>query len=577
MFMKSCPFCGAQLPEEAIFCLNCVSVLNERKDNSPNNKSKTKKLNFIVSKTKIASVLAVVLAIVIVFSSCLFAIKSVKARGPAIKDTPETTIVPVTKENGEIVTNDAGEQIYEITEVETETTTKKSLFDLIFNNKFDEQDAEAEPVTEKNDGNFTQDNSSNTAENESTSSEVKTTIIVNTTKPVETTTKSSSFWDKLWSIDTPTQPNKETTTKKETTTTTTTTTKPTTTTTTTKPTTTQPSSTIPNPSNITDFQYTEINGEIKITKYIGNSTNVTVPAYIDGKRVALLGENAFAGNSNIKSIVFKGTTTGQGMLYLPANKVVFNSLPNLTTITFPYETYYRMTNDSKKPGNDTFYNLIINCPKLSGIYFGKKDGSGFNSDFRRMYSVDGVVLAQQNSNTTGATSTIMYYPPAKTTSSYTVPSNVYGIETFAFADNPYTKSIHFGADVDYVSDNFLGCKSLSAFTVDSKNTSLFAENGVLYTGSPSINGVVYKTFFYPPGKTDTSFTFTDKYNLIVDGFSFCGNPYIKTATFYKQVYIYPSLQSDSGKPTALTKIRLDAAYSHKIQTNSNAKFIVEYY
>ena len=28
--MKACPFCGAKVPKEAIYCLNCSSVLNER-------------------------------------------------------------------------------------------------------------------------------------------------------------------------------------------------------------------------------------------------------------------------------------------------------------------------------------------------------------------------------------------------------------------------------------------------------------------------------------------------------------------------------------------------------------------
>ncbi|MBQ8767821.1 MAG: leucine-rich repeat protein, partial [Clostridia bacterium] len=320
--------------------------------------------------------------------------------------------------------------------------------------------------------------------------------------------------------------------------------------------------------------YTEVNGEIKITKYTGNSSTVTVPAYIDGKHVAFLGENAFAGNSNIKKIVFEGTTSGTARFYLPTSRIVFNNLPNLTSITFPYETYYRMTSDSKSPSNDTFYDLIINCPKLSSIDFTSKVNSDYSSSILNMYSVDGVVFSRQNTSTVD--SYLMYYPPAKTASAYTVPSRVRQVNKFAFQDNPHIKSIHFSASVQTVAANFIGCSKLTSFTVDSDNSRLFAENGVLYTGAISHNGVEYKTFYYPPGKTDSSFTFNDDYNLSIDGFSFCGNPYLKTAKFCRAVRIDSSLATGKGKPTALTTFELNDAYTNVVNTSKTA-YTYNYY
>lgn len=596
-FLKKCPFCGAELPEEAVFCLNCSSPLNEIQDIT----TKKKKPILVIPAKKIVQVASIVCAVAIILFSCFFAIKSIR-KIPVSQEAPSTSLVPVTEENGEIATNADGAQIFEVTEI-TETTTKKGFFESIFDKVTGDDEKEStEPVTEEDKNNSSTPNESQSTDNgsETQSSEVKTTIINNTT--TETTTKKSSFWDDLFDwddIETPSFPEYEGTTKKETTTkepsttvkpskpapvettssTTTTTTKPTTTTTTTttttKPTTTQPTTTAPAQPSASDFEYVEVNGEIKITKYTGNSSTVTVPAHIGGKHVAFLGENAFANNSNIKKIVFTGMTSGTYKLYLPKNRTVFNNLPNLTSITFPYETHNRMTDDSKSPGNDTFYTLIVNCPKLSSVDFTDKVNSDYSSSMLTMFSVDGVVLSRQSTSTVD--SNLVYYPPAKTNSSYTVPSRVISVEKFAFNNNPYIKTIHFTATTSYVTWNFLGCNNLSSFTVDSGNTKLFAKDGVLYTGSATVNGVAYKSFFYPPAKTDANFTFVDDYNLAMDGYSFCGNPYLKTVKFCQGALIYRDLQNGPGRPTALTSISLNSAYTNSVSTDKKAPFTITYY
>lgn len=593
--MKKCPFCGTALPEEAVYCLNCSSVLNERETVTTD-----KKKPIIIPGKKIANIVAIACAVVIIFSSCFLAIKSIRTHNPDVQDgtlPPQTSLVAVTEENGEIATNDDGAQIFEVTEI-TETTTKKGFFDILFNKEETEKNNNTDKAENSNANidetecttatNKTESNSGN--QQATSTTEVRTTII--DTRPTTETTTKKSFWDIIAGIDTPTLPEYETTTKKPTTTKpTTTTTKPATTTTkpatttttkpattTTKPattTTTKPTTTTPAQPSATDFEYVEINGEIKITKYTGNSATVTVPAYIDGKHVAFLGENAFAGNSNIKKIVFTGTTSGKDKFYLPKSRVVFNNLANLTSITFPYETNYRMTDDSKQVGNDTFYDMIINCPNLSGIYFTDKVNSDYSSSMLTMYSVDGVVFSRKNTSTVD--SYLIYYPPAKSNSSYTVPSRVWSLEKFGFSDNPYIQSIHFTASTNYIAANFLGCKNLTQFTVDENHQKLFAEDGVLYTGSATVNGIAYKSFFYPPGKKDISYTFTDKHNLAMDGYSFCGNPYIKTAKFCCGALIYRDLQNGPGRPTALTSIQLNNAYTNSVSTDKNAPFTITYY
>ncbi len=590
--MKKCPFCGSELPDEAIYCLNCSSVLNERESSA----SSDRKFIISVPNKKTARIVSTVCAVLIILFSCILAIKSIR-KVPASQEPVKTTIAPVTEENGEIATNDNGEQIYEIIEV-PETTSKKgfleSIVDKVTGGNDSDGDETEEPVTEENkiDSDVTD---KVTSDNEPSSSEVKTTIINNL--PPETTTKKQSFWEnidwdgiKLPDFDTPTMPTttKPTTTKPATTKPTTTkptTTAPTTTKpTTTKPTTTRPTTTVPTttkpttststPSSAADFQYTEVNGEIKITRYTGNSSNVTVPAYINGKHVAFLGENVFANSSNIKSIVFSGTTSGASRFYLPSGRTVFSNLPNLVSITFPYETYYRMTDDSKSPRNTTFYSMIVNCPKLSNISFSSKVNSDYSSSMLTMYSVDGVVFSRNNTSTVD--SNLVYYPPAKTISSYTIPSRVQQLEKFAFKNNPYIKSIHFTSSTIYMNWNFIGCSKLASFSVDSANSKLFAENGVLYGGAVKHNGVEYKTFYYPPAKTDSSFTFTDKYNLSLDGYSFCGNPYLKTARFCRGTRIDSAVATAEGKAPSLKVFELNSAYEHTVNTGKNAYTYVYY-
>lgn len=545
-FLKLCPFCKAELPEEAIYCLNCASVLNERQ-NFPVIKEKKERKKLIVAfpRKRVISSVAVVLSLAIVISSCLFAYKLSDSGTTEIKEK-KTTLIPVTEENGESVTDQNGEQIFEIIEITETTTEKQGLLDKIF----------GKDETEKS------DNAS------------------------ETTTKKQSFLEKLFGDEenttssTTTEP--EATTKVESSTEATTDESKTSSTSTTEYTTESTTNNTANEDttiNINDFEYTELNGKIKITKYTGNASTVTVPAYIDGKHVAYLGENAFANNSSIQKIVFTGTESGTNMFYLPISRTVFYNLPNLTSITLPYETHYRMVYDTEVTGNNTFYELIVDCPKLSGIYFTDKVNSDYSSTLKTMYSVDGVVCSQvSNDKMYGQPyrdSYLMYYPPAKTDTQYTIPSRVYQIEKNAFKNNSNIKSIHFGVNTRYIKSNFFGCNNLVSFTVDKDHAYLFVENDVLYTGGLTINNIVYRGVCYPPAKKDTTFEFTKSCNILLGCESFGGNPYLQTIKCPMSTYIDGSLD-DTDMPPALTTIMLKEDNTNSIQV-SKSSFNFVYY
>ncbi len=118
--MKNCQFCGAELPEEASFCLKCSSVINTREVFEANSKK-----SFLVYKKAIA----VSLLIMFVFSLYFLSSASIKAIPTVSADSeePQTTLIPVTLPNGEEVTDDSGNTVYEAVTVEQSTKKSSSI------------------------------------------------------------------------------------------------------------------------------------------------------------------------------------------------------------------------------------------------------------------------------------------------------------------------------------------------------------------------------------------------------------------------------------------------------------------
>ncbi len=235
-YLKVCPFCKAELPEEAIYCLNCATVLNERQS-FPAVKVKKDKSLIAVPRKKILGIVAIILSVAIVFSSCIFAIKSTRNNEPN-KDKPETTLAPVTEENGESVTDENGEQVFEVIEITDTTTEKQGLLDKLFG---------VETTT------------SPTTEPEATTNPTTTESTTNKTEDPVTTTTSTT----------------ESTTL---------------------------GNTYSSDEDFQYEPYSNSTTKISITKYTGNASYVTVPVYIDGLMVVEIQSDAFKDNDNIKTI-----------------------------------------------------------------------------------------------------------------------------------------------------------------------------------------------------------------------------------------------------------------------------------
>lgn len=184
---------------------------------------------------------------------------------------PKTTLVPVTEENGETVTDAQGETVYETVTVETETATKSSVFSNIISSVFGNNAANAENTEPQSD-------------------------VSNITDfPAEITAPAPS-------VSLPTKPPASTEEDKH---------------------------IDENPAEVFEYEpYENSKTRISITKYKGSSSVVTVPDYINGLMVVEIQKGAFHNNSKIKTIdIIKGARS-----YIWLRSMCFNNLSSLTTV-----------------------------------------------------------------------------------------------------------------------------------------------------------------------------------------------------------------------------------------------------
>ena len=141
-----------------------------------------------------------------------------------------------------------------------------------------------------------------------------------------------------------------------------------------------------------DFEYEEVNGGLKITKYLGNSEVVSIPSIINNKKVVEIKNEAFSGNVKLKEIIIPNTISFldlynfnncdslQKIVYLGCvDRVSGNSnsvkVPSLTTIEIAsvssrtlVRSFRTMALNSKTLENIVFKDVILEDDYYSGSY-----------------------------------------------------------------------------------------------------------------------------------------------------------------------------------------------------------------
>lgn len=576
---KNCPKCGKEIPEEAAFCLFCFADLEKAEvvaDSNDESNKKSTALFFKNNKKKVVAGVSSAAAFLLVMGICVGALHSVNSVPKKTAEEPaeetyivtETQKVAVTTPAGEAVTDISGEQVFDVitvTSVQEVTTEKQGFFEKIFSSD------------------KTSDNSESKKETENGVSDE----IVTSSKTHETTEK-QGFWDKIFGKEDKPKPQESTASSSHASSTaspsqvpatangvgTSTDVKTTAPAVTQKPTESKPVETTAKPiattteatttsvkfenqtpSNDGDFEYSEVNGVLKLTKYTGNSANVVVPATINGKTVSYLSENVFSNNSKIQTVIFNSITSGKRSFYLPHNTKVFNNLPNLTSVTFPFETnnFFLNGDGSVNKIEYSFDTLFTACPKVKAVNFGERMSSAYNLGELRMHSHDGVVCTYADGY---PRCSIVWYPHAKTTANYTLPAETTIIYRNAIKDNAYIQSICINAncnriDITGSTGNFTNCPKLKSFSTAAGQKKYIAEDGVIYYPNVIINDEQRYGIIYPQGKTDSYYEMSSKYPIYISSVAFCGNPYIKT------LKLPPVCKVDDFKgqtPPSLTKV-----------------------
>lgn len=329
---KNCKNCGAEMPEEAHFCLSCLTETEEKAVITAN------KTSFFADKKRTIALIATALLIIALILICIFCFGN-KNHSPANNEENKAVVSTVTQDDGSVVTEyddgsietlePDGTKITQETDgtVKTETPDGKTVTEKPDGTTITET-PDGTTVTEKPDGTVITEKPDSTTEITEKPTEPPTE------KPTEPNTNKPS-------TEKPTEPTTENTTDK-----------------------TEDTPAI-NYNDFT-FEYKKYGNkdELCITKYTGNAKVVTVPYSYNDEYIYEICTNAFNGNSNVEKIIFNAPDDyAMGI----ACAAIYNC-PNLKEVVFNWNEYYKTIYYNSQYGNTTIANLFAEkCPNLTNI------------------------------------------------------------------------------------------------------------------------------------------------------------------------------------------------------------------
>ncbi len=230
-------------------------------------------------------------------------------------------------------------------------------------------------------------------------------------------------------------------------------------------------------------------GEVTITGYKGDLTELTIPAEIQGLPVTTIGNWAFTANSSVTHLVLPDTVT-------TLSSFAFFDCQNLQSIVLP--------DGLETIGEWAFYysglqSLVIpETVRYIGNWAcsGMESMTAFAVDPENPYycSVEGVLYEADMSE-------LLAYPAGKTDSAYIIPDGVEYITTGAFGGALYLQQLQIPASVDRITQStFELAVSMNEFIVDEENQSYCDKDGVLYTEDGKI------LLAYPIGRNASAYT-----------------------------------------------------------------------
>lgn len=236
---------------------------------------------------------------------------------------------------------------------------------------------------------------------------------------------------------------------------------------------------------------------VEVSACAANTSFANILPKIDGYTVVSIGDGAFQGCKNLQSVTFpmNGEITSVGAY-------AFAECESLTSVTLP----------------DTITEIPIGmfayCKSLEEVSFGKNVSVIGDEAFRECSSLKTIDIP----DTVTEMDNFIFYM-CTSLESVEIPESLETIGGYNFSGCVNMKSFNIPATLKDIGDApFLGCMGLEEITVDEKNPSYTVNDGVLYSKDGEI------LYFYPPAKSETSFTVPDGVKIIYDAAFFqCTN------------------------------------------------------
>ncbi|MBO5226656.1 MAG: leucine-rich repeat domain-containing protein [Ruminococcus sp.] len=236
---------------------------------------------------------------------------------------------------------------------------------------------------------------------------------------------------------------------------------------------------------------------VEITGCEATATHVNIMPKIDGYTVTAIAEGAFAGCSAMQSI-----TIPKNSEITSIGNYAFADCSSLKSVDIP-DTITEI------PAGAFAYCTSLETVTLSDniTYIG-------NEAFRECSSLTEIKLPDSLEATGG----YVFYM-CSSLENITFPENLVSMDAYSFTGCVKLNGLTIPAALEDLGDApFLGCMALTDITVDEANISYTVKDGILFSKDETV------LYFYPPSRTDNSYTVPENVIDIYDGAFFqCQN------------------------------------------------------
>ncbi|HGF8315974.1 TPA: BspA family leucine-rich repeat surface protein [Enterococcus faecium] len=198
--------------------------------------------------------------------------------------------------------------------------------------------------------------------------------------------------------------------------------------------------------NLSDWQYTEAADTITLNKYIGTSSEITIPGELNNKQVIIYSIQSIKLPTNMTNLAFQAKNNRQVIINYPDMSAVFQNNNQINSIDFSGLNMDNIT---------SMLNAFYNCTNLSSISFGNNTLpklTSLVSTFSNCVKLKQIDMSQLNLDNVNSMNRTFY--------------GCYTLENVAFGTNKLPK-------VTSLASTFYNCSQLQSisgqFTLDSVN------------------------------------------------------------------------------------------------------------